>query len=134
MKCEVCGNKTETNHVKKVNKFRSKFQKDPYKVNEDMIICDVCARKEVTKELFNNVYNPAIEHLSDIVNKMGYDYNGIHTEALLKAFTSKHRYLQSEMFTFFINFLKKYKELDDAFFDQRNIWTREWANNAANLM
>lgn len=129
MKCILCIKDTETNFVDEMKKLYKEYGLT--NIDDDVIVCPDCFIKRKREVIAENIYRPALDTFMSRINKMGYDYDGVETDAFLQEFTRTHRYLQSEAFAFLITFLKKYAALSDDCFDQRNEWTKNWAKKAS---
>jgi hypothetical protein len=99
----------------------------------DTYICTKCAKEDKLNKRIKE-FMPFMENFSELVNRCGFDHDGIITEALVACFFRQHRYLQNEMIIALKRILHKIgKGSGDIMYeDPRNTWCLKWCKVISN--
>lgn len=128
MKCTMCRKETEKNMVRDLRREADMFKE--YVPEGDYVVCEECCNKRVIQMKRKNVFDGFFENLSKMTNSSMHDPKTT-TAAMVEAFTSQHRQLQSYIFQGFTKFIEAIAELDEnMYFDARNNWISTWAEKA----
>jgi hypothetical protein len=97
-------------------------------------VCVVCARKERVLDKIKE-YTPFMKKFSDLVNRAGFDFDGIVSDALVTCFFQQHRYLQQEMIIGLIKMFGKIGEQSGSvmYEDARNQWALKWCKQVSKM-
>ena len=97
-------------------------------------VCVTCARKENVQDKIKE-FTPFMKAFSDMVNRAGFDYDGIVSDALVTCFFQQHRYLQNEMIIGLIKMFGKIGEQSGGtmYEDPRNEWALKWCKQASKM-
>lgn len=93
--------------------------------NDDVGICQKCAKEQRVVERAKKFR----EELAGFVkesNSTMFNSENITAEALVRAFTTEHRYLQNEIALFLFKAFRLIAELPDNYVDGRNEWAFSW--------
>ena len=130
IKCVVCRRIIDGIEVKEEENYIPKEDQEAL----DVHICMACARKDALDKLVKE-YKPFIEKFSHLINRCGYDYDGLLSDAIVECFFSEHRYLQNEMILGIHKIFEKIGSHagDVCYEDPRNQWALKWCKQVSQI-